>query len=327
MIKKVYILVFILLISFILPSQFTAAQQESANVLLTIKDVTTNLDIDKVTVHSIINEITRNQYVPKDELLKLRLDNGSYSFELIIDDLDTQGNDYYGNFEYEVKNTLIAPAYVMPIGSIRGIVKDKLDNVIPNANLKIECNNDVGIIFPKKTDSFGGFNFNAPIGQCKVYAAFAGNVQVKEVEVKKGSLSNIEINIDRKITSTIQYMYLTMFIIILFILIILYILKKRKKVIRKETKKLGNRAKQIIPTLKDRGKIVVNLIKKSGTITQAKIHHETGLAKSSLFRTIQSLENKNIITTNQIGKVKRIKLSNWFLGEEKEVPNRSASFQ
>ena len=54
-------------------------------------------------------------------------------------------------------------------------------------------------------------------------------------------------------------------------------------------------------------------------------YNETGIPKASLFRYIQSLERKKVIDVKKIGKVKKIKFTDWFLGKEEEkVPEGSA---
>lgn len=70
-------------------------------------------------------------------------------------------------------------------------------------------------------------------------------------------------------------------------------------------------------TLKDKEKEIIEFIVESkGKTTQAKIYHETGIPKASLFRYIQALTMKNIIEVKKIGKVKKIKFSDWFLEED-----------
>ncbi|MFC1697073.1 helix-turn-helix transcriptional regulator, partial [Nanoarchaeota archaeon] len=80
----------------------------------------------------------------------------------------------------------------------------------------------------------------------------------------------------------------------------------------------SKRAKDIMETLTDKEKEVVNfIIKSKGETTQAKVYHETGIAKSSLHRQVKSLENKKVIDVMKVGKVKKIKFTDWFLGKEK----------
>ena len=66
-------------------------------------------------------------------------------------------------------------------------------------------------------------------------------------------------------------------------------------------------------TLNEKEKKVVDFLIENKETTQAKIYRNTGISKASLSRTTFSLENKRIIETQKIGKLKKIKLSKWFL--------------
>ena len=70
-------------------------------------------------------------------------------------------------------------------------------------------------------------------------------------------------------------------------------------------------------TLKDRERKVVEfLLENENKSTQSKIRYETTIPKTSLIRIFESLENKNIIKIERVGKLKKIELTEWFLGED-----------
>ncbi|MBU0615344.1 MAG: winged helix-turn-helix transcriptional regulator [Nanoarchaeota archaeon] len=290
-----------------------------ANVLLTLKDVTDFDNINGVVVKTTINDKVSNLYIPKDDILKLELDDGTYIISLLIDDLDTPGMDYYGMQEVIVKDTIIQRFLVFPVGSLNGMVKDQLDNVIPNAKIKFECSKDIDIDYPEYTDNFGTFNVEAPEGICTVYARSGTKVAAGQITIEKGQMSEVDLKIQKSYFPTVELV--AVLVIVCMIVLAIISIKKRKvktkdkikQEIQKGKIKLGKRAKDIIETLRDREKDIVNLLIENGGMTQAKLHHETGLAKSSLFRAIQSLENKQVITTRKSGKVKHVQLSDWFL--------------
>lgn len=330
MIKKRCIWLFVLLLMI----SFVGAQDKSANVFLTLKDINTNEDIDNVVVYLELNGQTTNQYVSDNEILKLRLENGLYSSVIKVDDLSTTGRDYFKKTEFFIEDSLIQGIFLFPVGSLRGIVKDKLDNIVPNADLKFECSIDIGIDFPDATDKFGTFNTDVPVGLCKIFASYKRAIGFKEVEIKQGSLEDVEIKLDKSIVPSKNYFWLVILVLIVIVASIIYkfreeiglLKKKEKRLERKEMKeeeeireleaeiKLGKRARDILETLKDREKEIIEfLVESKGKSTQAKIYHETGIPKASLFRYVQSLENKKIIEVKKIGKMKKIKFTDWFL--------------
>jgi uncharacterized membrane protein len=309
------------------------AEEIPANVVLTLKDIKSGEFIDSVVVTVKSEDFVINQFVELDDILRTNLENGIYQAEIIVDDLNTEGKDYYAVENLDVKDNLIKAIYVYPIGSIQGIVKDKLDNVI-NAKLRFECNTEL-IDFPDKTNSFGGFGTEIPVGRCRIFASYQDGIGFLDVVVEKGSLNVVEINLDKAIVNeNNKYPFVLIALIILFFGTFIYFvrknfrLKKEEKVLERKEKEveqevvelkaeleLGKRGTDIFETLKAKEKKIVEYILKEGRTTQAKIHHELNIPKASLFRLINALEEKKIIEVKQVGRVKRIKLSKWFLGE------------
>jgi uncharacterized membrane protein len=294
---------------------------DSANVFLTLKDITNNDDINDIVVRTIIDDEASNYYIAKDEILKINLEDGLHNITILADNINTDGLDYYGKEQITVNNNLIEAFLLFPIGTVRGIVTDQLGNAMPNADIKFECNTDIELSYPEKTDRFGTFNTEVPIGSCTIYALLGKSVVLEELVIEKGNLATIELKIEQK-TELKVWLWVLLIVVATAATKLLFIFFKSKKdiekviAVKKEKINLGKRAKDIIATLRDREKNVIELLIKNGTMTQAKLHHETGLAKSSLFRVIQSLERKNAIATKRIGKVKRVTLSDWFLEKE-----------
>ncbi|MEK6953376.1 MAG: hypothetical protein AABX01_00075 [Candidatus Micrarchaeota archaeon] len=77
--------------------------------------------------------------------------------------------------------------------------------------------------------------------------------------------------------------------------------------------KVSSKMKAIIQTLNENEKrIVDHLLENNGRSRQNKIYYALLIPKVTLSRTVFSLENKNIIKTRRLGKVKEIELSEWF---------------
>jgi hypothetical protein len=160
--------------------------QEETNVILTLVDATSNEPIENTFIEITLNTEKSQYYLNNDETLKLSLEEGNYNFKVLVNDQNTEGYDYYGEDYLQVESSLIKIIYLYPVGSLNGFVKDKLDNVISEAELKFECNKAIKIDYPKKADHFGSFSLDyVPIGECKVYGSFENNMGVEEIEINK----------------------------------------------------------------------------------------------------------------------------------------------
>ncbi len=86
---------------------------------------------------------------------------------------------------------------------------------------------------------------------------------------------------------------------------------------KEEEKDLNPRARDIMKTLNDREiKIVEFLLEAGNKSTQATLRNATGIPKTSLARAFFSLEGKKIIKVETIGKLKKIELTDWFMGKD-----------
>src|SRR3989338_1581839 len=95
--------------------------------------------------------------------------------------------------------------------------------------------------------------------------------------------------------------------------------REEKKHAEKEEKSeaLNPRARDIIETLNDREKNVVQFtLKEKGETTQARIRNGTGIPKTSLVGCFQALEARKVISVEKIGKMKKIRFTDWFMGKE-----------
>ena len=333
MFKKEIFIVFLLLIPVIL------AQSEPPNVILTFVDAVSKESISDVYVQIDLNGQTANYFLEKEETLKLKLDAGEYRLKVLIDNPTTEGYDYHGETFLTVKNNLIKVVYLYPVGSLSGFVKDKLDTVVARADLSFDCNKALDIDFPKISDKFGSFSLDyVPAGTCKIYASYKENLGVEEIEIKQGEQNFVSIKLDAVLISSMNTNYSSLGILVAALLLaaslIYYFTKKNKRLEIKEKKEekeikglkeeikeieslddLGRRENDIFKTLRDNEKKVIEfLIAQKEPVYFSKIHYKTGLSKGSLFRNLRSLERKNLIKTIKEGKARKVKLSDWFLG-------------
>ncbi len=63
-------------------------------------------------------------------------------------------------------------------------------------------------------------------------------------------------------------------------------------------------------------KVVDYLMQSEKSPSQNRTSHDIGIPKTSLSRIIDSLEKKNILTCEKIGKYKKLQLTKWFLAKK-----------
>lgn len=182
--------------------------------------------------------------------------------------------------------------------TLYGTVVDELDNVLPYSEIKIQCQEFSREL---KTDKYGSFFIELNQNICMISAKKDNLVGYAQVDLTE-ELNQIEIKLNKKLlTSKNYWIYL---IILLILIVILYLYRK---------KNIKNVKTNILKTLSEKEKTIINELKKhNGSLTQAKIHHNTKMPKVSLSRHIKALEKKKLIKTESIGKMKKIKLSKLF---------------
>ena len=331
MLKRVCMVVFLLMLPLVVA-------QGDSNLVISFVDVISKEIVSDSFVKLEVDGKISNYYLGKEETLRLKLKDGDYYLKFLINNPLTKGYDYLGVKDISITDNQVQIIYLYPGGSLSGSVKDKVSTVISEADLKFDCNKAVNIDYPEKTDKFGSFSLDyVPIGICKVYGSFEGDLGTQEIEIKPGVKNFIEINLDQTVASPNKNNLLFFGIIIFAVLIIFILLfsfrkkikalnKKEKqeekevKVLKKEIKEiksledLGQRGKDIFKTLRKNEKAIIEfLVEEKESVYFSKIHYKTGLSKGSLSRNIKSLEDKNIIKTFKEGKIRKIMLSEWFL--------------
>ncbi len=246
--------------------------------------------------------------------------------------------------------------YVLPVGTVDGTVVDKSNKLVSGAELQFTCKSKFDISYPETTNQFGSFLAESvPVGICKISAAYEKAVGTVEADVKQGELTTVTINLDQPLlTSGINYLYIAAALIAIAAIGFVYHKKghpfkirdkvrekakqvraKKLKTVKldlKEAKKeekaeekeekteeeeLNPRARDVLKTLNEKETAIVNvLLASENKGTQAAIRNETGIPKTTLARLFQGLEAKNIIKVQKVGKLKKIELTEWFLGND-----------
>ena len=293
------------------------------SVLIELKDYSTNEVISNVHVEVSIDDKRTLKYVPEGGKLELFIE-GAQNVIIRADKLETRGNDYYGTLD--VTQTAV---FLFPAGSLHGMVIDKNGNVIYGAGVKFECSANYGDTQAVITDSYGSFTKEwLPVGSCDVYAGYSGRTGRGKVVIEQGIIGDVEIVLSRDVVSKGSMMPIILGGILGLILIIVLIAIYRMKmpIAEPEVKineeiKVEQRTKDIIVTLNGKEKdIVYFLLDNDNKANQNNIRHGTGIPKTSLCRVFESLERKNIIKVEKLGKMKKITLTDFFLGKEQNGP-------
>tara|TARA_Y100000310_G_scaffold167610_2_gene167540 strand:+ start:24510 stop:25544 length:1035 start_codon:yes stop_codon:yes gene_type:complete len=327
---------------------FVLAQEENTqhNLVLSLKDAT-NTAVDNVLMQVTIankdsgDKRTISTFLRKNSF-NLKLASGNYDITLLVDNLQTKGKDYYALYSVGLQKNTQEEVTLLPVGSIQGVVLDNLDNLVRQASLKVECDKEYGEITSLMTDKFGSFKgLYLPVGECKVIATFRSAVGSEIVTIEQGKSRDVAIKLNKSAIGSGGNSWVSIFLIIVVLsvlsLLIRFVLKKRhameselKEALTKSTplkaekvkeapkeEGLSKRQEDILNTLNEREKEVVDhLLANKFESSQAKIRHTTGIPKTSLVRIFQLLERKKVLQIKKFGKLKKVKLTAWFLGDE-----------
>jgi uncharacterized membrane protein len=322
--------------------------QEKYTLTLELRDAVENKGVENVLIEMVMRnsetnaERTISSFIDKSAF-DLELEEGAYELRFYVDNLSTKGKDYVGIHVFDLKEDKKETVSLLPVGSVQGAVLDNLNNLVRQAVLKISCEKEYADRVPETTDNFGSFeSLYLPVGVCQVTANFGSSVGYQKVTITQGSLSEVTIALNQStIGKNISgWIFLGIVILALFGAAVFSVHKfnrikkqnkqnelqqqraqKEKETRKQEEKpyeqKRTKRQQDLLNTLNEREKKVVQfLLESDGKSTQAKIRYETGIPKTSLVRVFTALEYKKIITVEKIGKLKKIKLTDWFVEKE-----------
>lgn len=283
-------------------------------VELNFKDSETGTTIADKIISIDIHGKESTKQIDSQGKIDIQITEGQ-TVELTVDDPETQGKDYYGKIIYDGENEIL----LFPIASLRGIVKDSLDNIVSYADIKVACKPLPKIKHPSNADKFGTFSTITPTGKCKVYASYEDALGFEEIILEQGELRDVEIKLDKTIVSFPAKTYagwiVAVVLAIIVFIVIAYFVTRRKTSKLKADKK--ERSEDILPTLGKKEKEIVTYLQfNKGRALQAQIRHNTGIPRTTLARIIKGLEDKNILQVRKEGKAVKIRLTDWFLGKE-----------
>ncbi len=212
---------------------------------------------------------------------------------------------------------LLLVPFVAADAVVKGVVIDSLDNLVGFAEIKLDCMEGTFT-----TDKFGTFSVsNVPSGPCRVFAAFRDGGGFELVDIQSNQTIYIELKLDKTIVNLPkQHNYLLpILVFVVFVLAVLaYKFWKKEKRLEKAVKAESHSARihDVLKTLKPKERSVVEFLLQNDNVgSQAKIRHSTGLARTSLARCLTDLEGKNIVSVERLGKLVKVRLTDWFLGK------------
>ncbi|MBI2548518.1 hypothetical protein HYW21_04160 [Candidatus Woesearchaeota archaeon] len=290
------------------------------------------------------------KYVRNHEPLLLSLAEGNWQIMVKINTPESTGNDYYRNFTLLLNTTrkeLNETVYLNPVGSIRGIVVDNQGNIVVGAIIQFFCSSSLGDISEQISDEYGSFSaLWLPEGSCKIAATDREAVGYTTSIVTQGQMNDVEIILNKEVQGKLRssVVFLLAGPLLFFLLFILLVVMRKKKTnkvsttneteqeqggdrssvpqttgasqeIKQSTSQHNDRINDILATLNPKEKEVVSYLLNQNPSTQARIRYAIRIPKTTLARVFLSLEAKNIITVEALGKMKNIALTQWFLGK------------
>jgi hypothetical protein len=247
---------------------------------------------------------------------------GRWTFILKLDSLATRGKDYFATttFTYPEEKDAASVVYLKPVGSVIGTVADSDGKILPGSRVKLDCSSDYFPLDEVTTDEYGNFKANwLPQGTCKISALYDNAVGSTNVDIKKGKLTDVKITIDgQNAVWATKWPYLLVAGVLGSVLALSLALRLGKRPAGLEDKRASIPPTKgmlaIIETLPEEQKIIVKaLLEAGGKLRQADICLATCIPKASLSRYIFALESRKVISCNQVGNTKDVRLSEWFL--------------
>ncbi|MBI5389164.1 hypothetical protein HZB01_02165 [Candidatus Woesearchaeota archaeon] len=322
---------------------------DTVKVYLIMRDDTPNREVIKgvhvmVEIENLKSKTrqTNLYYVDDAGSIELNIPKNPQLVTLKIDLLNTTGSDFFITSTIDPVKQQQYTLYVLPVGTVRGTISNRKGNVIPYANVKFQCTGQYGDLQQAKTDEYGSFFAGwLPIGECRVMAFSDNAVGSQIVQVTKGSAQQVDIVLDKTVAGGGTLMILTLVGLLMLAVFFIFIVQRKKMKQQKakleevasfekkeehkikkleqelQQEKIKQRTYDILETLKDREREIVEYLLKNGfESTQAKLKHSLGIPKTSLSRIFSNLERKKVVNIESIGKMKKIRLTPWFLGEK-----------
>lgn len=312
-IKKTF-LVFILLF-FLVASSLASANDNLETQINLLGFDEANYQVSFLIVNLETNE-EKKGFSNKDELF-LSLDRSLYSLELLLNNENTEGYDYFGSEIFLLsEESQEVDVLVFPVSNLEIKLSDGKKN-LRNVLVYVRCKNKYGDQGYFYSDEMGFVLIRPPVGKCLVRAAYEDEVLTESVKLNKGEMIELSFVFQRDKNN---FLFWTLFFIVIF----LALLFVAKRVLISDVKTKNISKKNDEPYRKDafialsskEKKIVSFLLEQKEVVYQAKIVYGTKIPKTTLAKILPELENKKIVEVEKVGKAKKVKLTPWFKKEK-----------
>jgi uncharacterized membrane protein len=337
MLKKRVLLLLVFILSFINTQHVIAAPVQ---LTLMIKDQAGTPLSDHLSIIDFKGENYSEKfesYLGESAQASFPVEPGDYILEISARSVNEQSLFYHIKTPIEIISSDKMELRALPVAQVIGLVIDEYDNLVIDAELTFQCNPQSDTGYPRFTDKVGSFRLNNhPLGRCRVFARSKNSAGFMDIELSSNTIHSVNIKMDKKTSKRTDFspIFLTIFLPVFTVMLYLFYFKKKtqKKAFIEKNREmkplkeglninLTPRMSDIIRTLNENEKDVVNfLIEKGGNSTQTLIRQRLGIPKTSLFRCVQSLQNKNIVNTESIGKMKKVALTEFFLSGNNNKP-------
>jgi uncharacterized membrane protein len=267
-----------------------------------------------------VDDIKFNTFVDSNNEIIIEETSGILTVQVLA------GNIYTG---HDILKASTKELLLKPTAKITGHVKDVRDNLLQDTQLKITCSPTTPTNLPSKTDDTGFFEIQElNFGTCDIKAIKNGKITSYSLDVNESREYDFSIVIQD--TKEINFGLIIALILAIFVALIMYVFSSRgktkvKKILSKDQtkygadsdndinkKELSKRQNDIMATLSEREKTIINQLFLHGTLAQSQLRYKTSLPKSSLHRTLTSLQQKNIIILKEDSGIKKISLTEFF---------------
>ncbi|MBU1198154.1 hypothetical protein KJ765_06645 [Candidatus Micrarchaeota archaeon] len=297
--------------------------------------------------------ITSEYLLGNESRVSFALPTGSWHLMVTVNDRDTNADDYASFRTLEVTGAKDHQIGLLSVGSVSGVVVDSQGKVVEGALVRMQClgSNEVLRSFEAEagdliTDEFGSFIIPlVPTRSCRLLGSKTAEVGFLELRLEPGEYLNARLSLNEQKAPVdppepvMDYTPLGLIALLFLVLGGGYYFLARKnreppkvhhvthKVSRSskhspqktdsKTISLTPKMRAILNTLQDNERRTVEfLLEERGRARFSKVFYKLLIPKTTLSRVIFALESKKIIETRKFGKVRELKLTEWFLSEK-----------
>ena len=247
----------------------------------------------KINNNSTLTYSETNSYI-------LELTQGSYFIEIFVKNKNS-ANEFYNNLEVVLSENDSLSMNLFQVGTITGFVFDNKENPIPNSSVYVDCVNTYYEPEGAITNDIGFFIIaNAPVGSCIVYAIHDKTLGYAEVSLNPGETSPTNIYLDKQLSE--PQLATGLITIVIIISIIIFGIKKYLK---------KDKSIPVLKTLRGNEKKIFEYLKEKGEVWQSEIMKELNIPKTSTYRALNNLKDKNIVHVKTHGNNKQVQIQEW----------------